>query len=86
MISSNKNEQMWAKLDGDIVWESKDIKLLGITFDNNLKFDKRMSNICSKANRKLSALTRVSKFPPFKKRRILFKAFIESQFKYCPLV
>ena len=22
----------------------------------------------------------------FKKRRILFKAFIESQFKYCPLV
>ena len=45
-----------------------------------------MSNICSKANRKLSALTRVAKFLPFKKRRILFKAFIESQFKYCPLV
>ena len=39
-----------------------------------------------KANRKLSALTRVSKFLPFKKRCVLFKAFIESQFKYCPLV
>ena len=23
LISGNKNEQMWAKLDGDIVWESK---------------------------------------------------------------
>ena len=45
-----------------------------------------MSNICCKANRKLSVLTRVAKFLPFKKRRILFKAFIESQFKYCPLV
>ena len=45
-----------------------------------------MSNTCSKANRKLSTLTRVAKFLPFKKRRILFKAFIESQFKYCPLV
>ena len=44
-----------------------------------------MSNICPNANRKLNALTRVSKFLPFKKRRILLKAFIESQFKYCPL-
>ena len=85
LISSNKNKQMWAKLDRDIVWESKDIKLLEITLDNNLKFDKHVSNICSKANRKLSTLTRVSKFPPFKKRRILFKAFIEWQFN-CPLV
>ena len=86
LISDNKNEQMWGKLDRDIVWEKSDVKLLWITLDNNLKFDKHVSNICSTANRKLSALTRVAKFPPFKKRRILFKAFIESQFKYCPLV
>ena len=86
LISGNKNEQMWAKLDRDIVWESNDVKLLGIPLHNNLKFDKHVSNICSKANRKLSALIRVVKFLPFKKRRILFKAFIESQFKYCPLV
>ena len=44
-----------------------------------------MSNICSKANRKLSTLTGVAKFLPFKKKLILFKAFTESQFKYCPL-
>ena len=43
------------------------------------------SNICSKANRKLNALTRVAKFLPFKKRCILFKVFIGSQFKSCPL-
>ena len=86
LISGNKNEQMWAKLDRDIFWECNDIKLLGITLDNNLKFDKNVFNICSKANKKLSALTRVAKFRPFKKRRIQFKAFIESQFKYCPLV
>ena len=83
LMSGNKNEQMWAKLDRDIVWESNDVKLLGITLDNNLKFDKHVFNICSKANRKLSTLTRVAKFLPFKKRRILLKAFIESQFKYC---
>ena len=36
LILGNKNEQMWAKLDRDIVWESNDVKLLGITFDNNV--------------------------------------------------
>ena len=61
-------------------------KLLGITLDINLKFDKHVSNVCSNANRKLCALTRVAKFLPFKKRRILYKAFIELQFKYCTLV
>ena len=78
LISVNKNEQIWAKLDRNIVWESNDVKLLGITLGNNLKFDKHVSNICSKANRKLSALTSEAKFLPFKERRILFKAFIES--------
>ena len=51
-----------------------------------LKSDKHVSNICSKANRKLSTLARVTKFLPFKERLILFKAFTESQFKYSPLV
>ena len=78
LISGNKNEQMWAKLDRSVVWESNDIKFLGITLDNNVKFDKHVSNICSKVNRKLNALTRVAKFLPFKKRLILFKAFIRS--------
>ena len=55
LISRNKNKQMWTKLDKNIVWESNDIKLLGITIDSILKFDKHVSNICSKANRKLNA-------------------------------
>ena len=78
LISGNKNEQIRAKLGRDIVLESNDIKLLGIMLDNNLKFDKRVSNICSKANRKLRALARVVAFLPFKKRRIL-RCFMEGQ-------
>ena len=72
LVSGNKKGQMWAKLDRDIVWESNDVKFLGITLNNKLKFDKHVSNICSKANRKLSTLIRVANFPPFKKRLILF--------------
>ena len=37
-------------------------------------------------NRKLSVLLRMSKFLCLDKRRTVFKSFIESQFKYCPLI
>ena len=86
LISANKSEQMWAELERHIVGESNSVKLPGITLNNDLKCDEHVSNICSKTNSKLNALTRVAKFLSFKKRCILFKAFIESQFKYCPLV
>ena len=65
LVSGNKNGQMQAKLDRDIVWESNDIKILGITLNNKLKFDKHVSNICSKANRTLTTLTRVHSQVPF---------------------
>ena len=80
---------MWAKLDRDIVWESDDVKLLGIALDNNLIFYKQVLNICSKANNKRSQETKPQQeFPSFfhLRKDILFKAFIELQFKYCPLV
>ena len=60
-----------AKLDQDIVMESNDVKLLGVTIDNNLRFDKHVSNICLKANRKLSAFIGVAKFFLFLKSKYL---------------
>ena len=61
-----------AKLDQDIVMESNDVKLLGVTIDNNLRFDKHVSNICLKANRKISAFIGVAKFFLFLKNTYLF--------------
>ena len=67
LISGNENEYIWAKLDQDIVWENNNVEFLGVTIDNNIRFDKHVSNISLKANRKLNALTRVAKFDRFKK-------------------
>ena len=86
LVSDNKNEHMWAKVGNDKIWESKTVKLLGVTIDNQLKFNEHVLNIRKKAIRKLSALSRMSSFLSFDKKRIIFKAFFESQFKYCPLV
>ena len=38
-VSGNKYEHMWARVGNDLIWESRTIKLLGITIDNELKFD-----------------------------------------------
>ena len=78
-------EFMFANV-GEIIWESLSEKLLGITVDKELKFDEHLSNVYRKASNKVTALGRIAKILPFRKRRLLFKTFIESQFSYCPLV
>ena len=60
--------------------------LLGISIDSELSFDKHVSSICSKASKMLHALGRIASFMSFDKHRTLMKAFIESQFNYCPLI
>ena len=81
----HKFEQIWAKIGTDLIWKSNSVKLLGITIDNHLKFDKHISLLCAKANRKLSALARISYYLTFHQKRTLTKAFFESQFRYCSL-
>ena len=65
---------------------SRSQKLLGIVFDNELKFDKYIENICQKANSKLNALARVTNYMELPKRRILINAFFKAQFNYCPVI
>ena len=86
LVSGSKYEHTWVQLGEDKIWENDTVKLLGVTIDNELKFDNHVLNICSKANQKLTALLRMKNFLSLEKRRTLFKAFIESQFKYCPLI
>ena len=62
------------------------VKLLGITIDNKLDFNQHISKICTKASQKLHALARIAPYQTKNKMVILKKAFIESQFNYCPLV
>ena len=60
--------------------------LLGVKIDSNLNFTEHVTTLCRKANQKLHALTRISKYMSFEKKRSVMKAFITSQFNYCPLI
>ena len=81
----DKSEHAWVRVGPDKIRQDHTIKLLGVSIDNKLKFDKHVLNIIKKANSKLSALLRMTKFMIFRKKRTLYKAFVKSQFKYCPL-
>ena len=78
LVAGHKFEQIWAKIGTDLIWESNSVKLLETTIDNHLKFDKNISLLCAKANKKLSALARVSYYLTFHKKRTLIKAFFEA--------
>ena len=51
-----------------------------MTIDSDLKLRKHFSELCKKANRKISALSRLGKYVSFGKK--IFKVFTESQFIY----
>ena len=49
-----------------------------------MSFDEHISKLCKKASLKLHALSRVSSY--LSTDKVILKAFIESQFGYCPLI
>ena len=62
------------------MWGSVDVKRLGVAIDRELKFDKHVFKIFSKASRKLTVLDKMATVLTFG------KAFFELKIKYCPLV
>ena len=74
------------KIKGSPISDEKIVKLLGVTVDNKLSFEPHLNLVCKRVDQKLHALARVSKFISKKKLRVIMKAFIMSQFSYCPLV
>ena len=76
---------MYIEVGEQVIWESLEEKLLGVTIDKMLKFNTQLSDICKKAGAKVTALTRLARIMQFQKKRITLNAFIESQFSHCPL-
>ena len=80
LVARHRYETLWTNIGETRIWESENEKLPGLTIDRS-----RSLTLCKKADRKLSALSRISNYMGFEKKTILLKAFVESQFGYCPL-
>ena len=75
-----------ANVIGDIIKNSESEKRLGITIDYQLNFEEHLSKVCDKASQKLNVLARISSYMNINQRKRIMRAFISSQFEYCPLV
>ena len=80
------NNKVTANIDGNIIESEENQILLGVTIDSNLSFDKHIKNLWKNAGAKLNALDRIAGYMDIKKRRMIMKAFITSQFSYFPLI
>ena len=73
LASGNKFEHLWINVGRNKIWESDAVTMLGVQFERNLKCDNHVNNLCKKAGRKRSALSRLANVLPFHKIRILIK-------------
>ena len=51
-----------------------------------MNFNSHIHYICQKAGQKLNAISRITPYMDFAKRRLLVNAFFYSQFNYCQLI
>ena len=72
IISGYKHEQISANIRKDLILESNNDKLLEVTSDEDLKFDKHVLRLSTKTNQKLSDVSRIAKLLPLSKRRTFF--------------
>ena len=59
-VIGHKPEQIWVKIGPAFICESNSAKFVGVAIDKKLKFYNHISPLCATANRKLSAIARVT--------------------------
>ena len=75
-----------ANINGDIIKNLESEKLLRVTIDYKLNFEEHLSKVCDKASQKLNAFARISSYMNINQKKRIMRAFISSQFRYCPFV
>ena len=86
VLGQRCDDSVTVKIGNTDVVNSSEEKLLGVHIDSKLSFDQHVSKLCQKASNKLYALARISPYMDQNKLRNLMRAFITSQFQYCPLI
>ena len=66
--------------------ELQKVMLLGLTIDNCLTFKDHIDALCRNASYKLHALRRIRKYLTPDKAKVLYNAFINSQFSYASII
>ena len=88
-LGLNKNvsyENIYIDISGNRVFASKEVKLLGVTIDNNLNFNSHINSICYSANNSLCAFRRIRNYLTFSNAKVIYNSFVFSRFLYCSVI
>ena len=86
MLKGNHDEPDKINLNGRVIANSNNKKLLGVFIDKKLNFDVHIKTLCKKAGQKLNALAIISCYVTLDQKYGLNNSGIKSQFSYCPLI
>ena len=70
-LGLRKGQHLALEINGDVVTNSREVKLLGVTLDLQLNFKSHAKALCVKANRKVSAFAKVAKYIDIQKAQLL---------------
>ena len=70
LLASGTHEHLFVRVGEEMIWESRNEKLLGVLLDKNLDFEEHLSVLCKKASQKVSALARLARILSFPKKNL----------------
>jgi len=85
LLNTDKTQIMTCRKDKTITLHSshkKEIKILGVTFNDTLKWDNHVQNICKAASKRIHILKTMKHYAPTKDLIIIYKSMIESSLLY----
>ena len=86
-IVFTKSKQDIAGISDHCTVSQDTVKLLEITIDCRLSFEKHVSGLCKTVASRLMALKRLHPYMAYEKtHKTLVQSFVLSHFNYCPLV
>ena len=85
VLGGKRETSFSVSVQENLILPTDNIRVLGVTLDDHLKFDAHITNICIAASRQINALKRLSKYLNERSRVLIYKSFISSNFNYCPV-
>ena len=85
-LGLNNDQQMCLSIDDQIINQCLQVKLLGVTIDSKMKFDKHILELCGKVNKKVSAFSRLRHYLDDTQAKLLCNTTVLANFNYCPLI
>ena len=83
---ANEVNDMDLNISGQTIKPTSCVKLLGLFIDDQLTFDKHVSELCMRVARQTNALRRIVKYLTPECKIIMYTAFIASNFNYCHIM